>query len=137
MTLAALSGTLRALRDPEDARTRIPVLRMLALTPAEIDRRARRLARGIRAALGPGFRVSVEDGDSQLGGGAWATRPLPTRVVAVRSDDVPAHKVEEHIRAADPPVLARVHDGAVLLDPRTLEEGDTPAVASAFRHDFR
>ena len=137
MTLAALSETLRGLRDPEEARTRIPVLRMLALTAAELDRRARRLARLLRAALGPGFRVSVEDGASQLGGGAWALKPLPTRLVAVRSESVPSHKVEERIRAADPPVLARLREGAVLLDPRTLEEADFAAVAAAFRHDFR
>lgn len=137
MTLAALSETLRALGDPEDARSRIPVLRMLALSPADLDRRARRLARMVRAALGEGFRVSVEDGASQLGGGAWALKDLPTRVVAVRSGSVPAHKVEERIRAGDPPVLARVRDGALLLDTRTLEEADFPEVAAAFRHDFR
>jgi L-seryl-tRNA(Ser) seleniumtransferase len=81
--------------------------------------------------------VSVEEDASRLGGGAWAQTPIPTRVVAVRSDEVPPHKLEERIRAADPPVLARVHDGALRLDPRTLEEADLPAVAAAFRHDFR
>ncbi len=137
MTLAALSATLRALGDPRDARARIPVLRMLSIPHADLDRRARRLARLVRGALGEGFRVAVEDGASQLGGGAWAQTPIHTRVVAVRSDEVPAHKLEERIRAADPPVLARVHEGALLLDPRTLEEADLAAVAAAFRHDFR
>ncbi len=137
LTLTALAQTLQYLRDPGEAVARIPVLRMLTLPLEALDERARRLARLLRPVLGKRFRVTVEDGVSRLGGGAWALADLPSRCVVVRSEEVPPHKLEERIRAADPPVLARVHEGALWLDPRTLEDRDLGAVAAAFPPDLR
>jgi L-seryl-tRNA(Ser) seleniumtransferase len=137
LTLAVLAQTLRTLLDPVEAVARIPVLRMLTVPGEALDSRARKLARLVRRALGRKFQVTVEDGVSRLGGGAWALADLPSRCVVVRSEEVAAHKLEERIRAATPPVLARVHEGALWLDLRTLEDRDLEAVAGAFPPDFR
>ena len=41
------------------------------------------------------------------------------------------------LRGGDPPVLARIRDGALLLDVRTLLDGDEAAVVSALRNALR
>jgi L-seryl-tRNA(Ser) seleniumtransferase len=51
--------------------------------------------------------------------------------VALRSDAAPTALMRA-LRAHDPPVIGRIHDGRVLLDPRTLEEADIePTIAAA------
>ncbi|HEY6462031.1 MAG TPA: hypothetical protein VIY73_17815, partial [Polyangiaceae bacterium] len=52
-------------------------------------------------------------------------------VVALDADDPDG--LARAIRHADPPVIARIHDGRVLLDPRTLTDADVEPLAGAVR----
>ena len=122
MTLAGLEATLALYRDPADARLRIPVLRMLTADPAELRRRARRLARRI-----PGS--STHAGASAVGGGAFPGAVLPTTLVVIpaRSPD----SLRAALRQADPPIIARTVDDAVALDVRTMTDEESAIVAKA------
>jgi len=101
-----------------------PVLRMLALDPAELRARAERLA-GHLALLGVGAEVREDVG--WAGGGALPGHALPGFVVRVHAEAAPLARA---LRSGEPPVVARVADGAVVLDPRTLDEADLEQVAS-------
>ena len=58
------------------------------------------------------------DGASTVGGGSLPGETLPTRLLALR---VPSpDDLAGRLRACDPPVVARLEDNAVLLDPRTV-----------------
>ena len=86
MTLAALEATLRLYLDPDKALARIPTLRRITMSPAELKRRAGRLARALRRVLPEGSaRVSLTDGASRVGGGSFPERDLPTTLVRVQS----------------------------------------------------
>ena len=47
--------------------------------------------------------------------------------------DADPRRVARALRGADPPVIARIHDGRVLLDPRTLADDELELVATAAR----
>jgi len=90
----------------------IPALRMIRMSAGVIKERAHRLALRIEGA-------TVEPGESLIGGGSTPDLTLPTWVISVDAD-------ERKLRANDPPIIARVERGRVLLDLRTVlpEEED-------------
>ena len=124
LSLAALEATLRLYRDPSRARREIPVLSMLEASEETLRARAERLA----TSIGP--RAEIARAVAKVGGGALPLLELEGPVVALAGD--PAVLMTA-LRAAEPPVIARIHDGRLLLDPRTLGDDDVPLVAAAVR----
>jgi L-seryl-tRNA(Ser) seleniumtransferase len=122
VALAGLEATLALYRDAGEARRAIPVLRMLTADPADLKRRARRLARRI-----PGARC--EPGQSVVGGGAFPGATLPTTLVVVPAD-APG-SLRAALRAWDPPVIARSGEDGVLLDVRTMGDDEFAMAAEA------
>jgi L-seryl-tRNA(Ser) seleniumtransferase len=117
LSLAALEATLRLYRDPERARAELPVLRAV-LEPAETVRaRATALAERIGG--------SVVETVARVGGGALPLAELPSFGVRLEGD---ADELAARLRAGDPAVLARVADGALVLDCRTLGDADAARI---------
>jgi L-seryl-tRNA(Ser) seleniumtransferase len=115
LTYAALEATLLAyVKRDHDA---IPTLRMMRLTQQEIGKRAEALAAKVGS---PKLQAEIIDGESVIGGGAVPSAVLPTRLIALSCAGVSADELSARLRAADPPVVARVEDGRVLLDLRTV-----------------
>jgi L-seryl-tRNA(Ser) seleniumtransferase len=115
LSLAALEATLMLYRDPERARREIPVLAMLDASEAALAAKAQQLAAGI----GPCAVVVRATG--KVGGGALPLLELDGPAVALCTDEDPV-AVMNALRRAEPPVIARINDGRVLLDPRTLTD---------------
>ena len=132
LTYAALEATLLAyVRRDHDA---IPTLRMMRLTKEEIGRRAEKLAARIKSStLQSKLQVEVIDGDSVIGGGAAPSSVLPTRQLAVTCSELSADELAGRLRANDPPVIARIEEGRVLLDLRTVFPADDAALAAALQ----
>ncbi len=126
LSLAALEATLRLLRDPARARREIPVLAMLDQSEATLAERARRLCEGI------GAGAAVVRAVARVGGGALPLTELEGPAVALARPPDPV-VLAARLRAGDPPVIARIHDGRVLLDPRTLDDDEVDAVIAAVR----
>lgn len=132
MTLAALEATLRLYRDPEVAVREIPTLRMLTMDIATCRAQAGALADQLRAALGEAASFEVVDDITRAGGGALPMEDIPTAVVAVEVRGVAAAELERRLRLEPPiPIVVRIRDDRVLVDPRTLLAGDTEALARA------
>jgi L-seryl-tRNA(Ser) seleniumtransferase len=113
LSLAALEATLMLLRDGEH----VPVLAMLAASEEEL------LARAERIAVVPA--ASVVRATSRVGGGALPLLELSGPAVAVPAEWA------ELLRAGDPPIVGRIHDGRLLLDPRTLTDEEAGLVGLA------
>jgi len=120
LTIAALEATLRLYRESASIADDIPALRSFTRPVAEIEETARRAVPAIASALGPGFRLSVDEGTSQIGSGALPTDEIPTRVIVIEHDALEAHHIAARFREAQPPILGRVKDGRFLLDARTI-----------------
>jgi L-seryl-tRNA(Ser) seleniumtransferase len=123
---AALEATLLAyLRGDHDA---IPTLRMMRLTKDAIGDRAASLAARI---TGSKLKIEIVDGESLVGGGAAPSSVLPTRLLAISCDGLSADELAERLRHSPLPIIARVEDGRVLLDLRTVFDEQDAAIATA------
>ena len=111
---AALEATLLSyVKHDHDA---IPALRMMHLSTDEIGQRAEAVA-AVRSSR---LTVEITDGESVVGGGAAPSAVLPTRLLAVTCEGLSADEISARLRMGDPPVIARVEEGRVLLDLRTV-----------------
>ena len=117
LSLAALEATLRLYREPERARREIPALAMLEASEEELAARAARLA----AAL-PG--AEVVRASARVGGGALPLLELSGPAVALPPE------MAHELRRRDPPVVGRVREGRLLLDPRTLTDEEAGWIAA-------
>jgi L-seryl-tRNA(Ser) seleniumtransferase len=135
LTFAALDATLALYFDPERAGTEIPTLRMLTLTPDELRARAEILAASLARIAGLAVEVKKDAGEA--GGGTLPALELPTWVVAVRAQNLSSAELEERLRLGQPPLVARVKGGRVLLDPRTLLDEPLDEVAHALEAAVR
>jgi L-seryl-tRNA(Ser) seleniumtransferase len=128
LTYAALEATLLAyVKHDHDA---IPALRMMHLGKDEIGRRAEAVVGKTRSSK---LSVEVVDGESVIGGGAAPSAVLPTRLLAVTCEGLSADEISARLRASEPPVIARVEDGCVLLDLRTVFPEQDEKVIAALR----
>lgn len=116
LTYAVLEATLMEyMRRNFDA---IPFVRMLHISAAEIRSRAESLMERISPAST--LKVELITGESLVGGGSAPTSTLPTTLIALTAQSLSADQLAEHLRLSDPPIVARVEDGRVLLDLRTV-----------------
>jgi L-seryl-tRNA(Ser) seleniumtransferase len=129
LTYAALEATLLAyVKRDHDA---VPTLKMMRLTREEIGKRAEALAAQARSAK---LEIEVTDGESVIGGGAAPSAVLPSRLLALSCDDLNSDELAARLRASDPPIVARVEQGRVLLDLRTVfADQDSMIVAALVR----
>ncbi len=129
LTLAALEATLALYRDPLTAIERIPVLRMIAMTPQDLRARADRLAATLAAdAIG----VDVVEADGAVGGGAFPETRLPGFALAL-AGIAGAARLDELLRAGTPPIVGRIREDRLLLDPRTIPVESDALVAAGVR----
>jgi L-seryl-tRNA(Ser) seleniumtransferase len=123
LPLAALAATLALYRDPARAVREIPVLAMLAADSGTLARRARQLA----AATGG----EVVEAVARAGGGALPLLELRGPAVAIAPGADGADALAARLRTHDPPLIARIADGHVVVDPRTLRGDDELDQAAA------
>jgi L-seryl-tRNA(Ser) seleniumtransferase len=124
MTLAALEGTLVKYLRPAEAIADIPVLHALAEQLPDIKKRAKKLLSLLRRNLAEDVEMRLVSGFSMAGGGSLPTRGIETVLVGLRTDFCSAADIERGLRGGEPPVIVRVAEEQILLDPRTLKDSD-------------
>jgi L-seryl-tRNA(Ser) seleniumtransferase len=128
MFYAALEATLLAyLREDYDA---IPTLRMMRVSEDELQHRAEHIARQLSISS-PGLEIEVVESRSLLGGGSAPGAMLPSRAVAVRAPHLSADELLRRLRQCETPIVARVEDGRVLLDLRTVASEQDAIILAA------
>jgi L-seryl-tRNA(Ser) seleniumtransferase len=126
--IAALQRTLSAYVRGR-AMEEVPTLRMLALSPQAIGRRAEKVRKEVARRTKARARLSIEDGVSRTGGGSSPMGERPTRLLVVRGRSGDAAPLERALRLGDPPVIGRVREGQLLLDLRTVLPSQDAVVA--------
>jgi L-seryl-tRNA(Ser) seleniumtransferase len=125
---AALEATLLAyVKHDHDA---IPALRMMRLSAEEIGARADRIVGSLKKSA-PKLRTEIIAGESVIGGGAAPGSNLPTKLVALSLENLSASEFATRLRQSDPPIIARVEEGRVLLDLRTVFPEQEQTILSA------
>jgi L-seryl-tRNA(Ser) seleniumtransferase len=120
LTLAALEATLRLYRTAPDLAAALPTLRTLTRPLAELDALGHAALLLLRAALGPEYRVELVESQAEIGSGAQPTETLPSRAIAVTHREIGPQHIAARFRAADPPIIGRIHEQRFLLDLRCI-----------------
>ena len=134
MDLAALTATLGSYIRGR-AEEEVPVWRMISAAPAELGARARDWI----AALGV-EGLEVVDTTSAVGGGSLPGETLPTRALSIPAaacGQGGPGGLAERLRAARTPVVARIADDRVVLDPRTVMPDEDPELVASLREALR
>jgi len=131
MSLAGLTATvLHYLK--QEAEAEVPIWKMISAGEQGIKDRATRWKTQLSI---PGEVIS---GRSAIGGGSLPGETLPTWVLALscEGDAGSPERVMRRLREAVPPVIARIEDDRVILDPRTVTPDDEEALLTALREAF-
>ncbi len=127
LTYAALEATLMEyVRRNYDA---IPFARMVRMNESQIKERAE--AMRLRLKANAGLKIEIIPGASLVGGGSAPTSTLPTHLLAITSERFSAESLASRLRAQSRPVVARVEEGRVLVDLRTVFEDEDEEVVKA------
>ncbi|HUU08643.1 MAG TPA: L-seryl-tRNA(Sec) selenium transferase [Dehalococcoidales bacterium] len=113
-----------------EALTKIPVWRMVSVPITEIDRRAQLWAQAL------GSLAQVIDGETMIGGGSLPGGTLPTRLVAIGGQSKSpgrAQGLAQKLRFQKVPVIGRINEDILLLDPRTVLPEEDKIVLGALR----
>jgi L-seryl-tRNA(Ser) seleniumtransferase len=136
LTLAAMEAALKLFLTPEKLEERHPLYRMLAQRPDALEKRARRVAARLQKSLPAGVRVSVEDGESQVGSGSVPVDTIPTKLLALRGGPASPDDLARKLRRQTPAIFTRIHDDAVLFDFRTIRPEEDKDIIEAVSRLF-
>jgi L-seryl-tRNA(Ser) seleniumtransferase len=133
MTIAALEATLKLYRDPDRLAQRLPTLRVLTRSQADLQQVAERVAAALARALGDRVQLQVLPCRSQIGSGSLPVDRLPSVCLALgppagikHTGRWPQH-LAEALRGLPIPVLGRIEDGQLRLDLRGLDGAEAEA----------
>ena len=130
LSLACLEATLRIYLEGQAVQEKIPVLSVLT-TPIEgIQERAHRLIEGMGPQARGAFDPEIQEGKAEAGGGSLPGVFIPTRWVILRPRFLSAQSLEKELRGGDPPILARIKKGSLLLDMLTVREEELGMIGS-------
>ena len=126
LTLAALTATLDLyLTQSVD---KLPIWRMLGASAEAIAERATTWQRRL---VERGIAADVVPTESTVGGGSLPGERLPTTALAITPGPGRAADLLRRLREHDPPVIGRIEQDRVLLDPRTVMPDEDDALLGA------
>jgi len=131
MTIAGMEATLRLFRSPEMLKKKHPVHRMFALPIAEIESRAKKVLRKLVKQIPEEGEFCIVEGGSQVGSGSVPVQTIPTKLLMVKPKTQSAESLARSLRHNQPAIFPRVQNDAVLLDFRTIQEGEDSLVLNA------
>ena len=123
LRIAALEATLDAYARGVSADD-IPAQRFIAMSSAEVKTRAEQFVERLRRRIASGIQLDVIEGESAVGGGAAPTAHLRTVLISLTHGNLTANQLETALRRSTPPVIARIDEDRVLIDLRTVTEGE-------------
>jgi len=128
LNLAALTTTLLHYLMGE-ALDKIPVWRMVSMPTDELEVTANRWQNRV------GDRGQVIRGLSTIGGGSLPGETLPTWLLALTPSGLlgGAQSLASRLRDAEQPVIARIEEGMVVIDPRTVLPGEEDGLISSLK----
>jgi len=122
LILAALESTLRLYIDQEAVIKKIPTLRMITLPLEIIERRAVDFLKRLQKIIPDHVEIQVIDDISQVGGGAFPSQQLPTKVISIISKLISVRDLEKHLRENRPSIITRINKNQLRIDLRTVNE---------------
>ena len=130
LRLAALEATLDSYARGTSL-SEVPAHRLIAQSAVEIRERAESMIRRLRDLVVESVSLDTIAGESAAGGGSGPSSRLPTVLLSIAHRGLTPNQIEEALRRAETPVIARIVDNRVLLDLRTVNESEEPLLERA------
>jgi L-seryl-tRNA(Ser) seleniumtransferase len=127
LRLAALEATLESYARSES----VPSLAMIALPADQMLSRSQAFVDRVNNRAMNGIDLDLIQEQSVVGGGAAPLSPLPTTLISLSHPSLGAEQIAASLRGGKPPVIARIMDGRVALDLRTVAPIEEAEVESA------
>jgi L-seryl-tRNA(Ser) seleniumtransferase len=127
LTLAALEATLRLFLDTKLAQQRLPTLEMILRKPEDLMHAAESIASQLNDAQ-VNAEIRTLPGFSQTGSGSLPDQNLPTTLLFIVPKNMSAQALVEKLRQCPTPIITRIQNEQVLIDPRTLLKGEDAVV---------
>lgn len=138
LTITALEVTLAAYQ--RGALDEVPTLAMIRMSAKDIEARSRNFLRELTPQLMTSeLKLELADGESLAGGGSTPAQSLSTKVIRIKSNRYTASQLEQHLRRGPGaiPVVARIDDGWLIIDLRTVFAEQETALAEALAAALR
>ena len=132
LTLSALEIILRIYRFPDEAKRKIPALKMLSATQDELLAQAEFLSRRIKGLL-PNWDIEAVGTTDETGGGSLPNVPLNGAAVAIIPTDMSVDMLEKTLRLGKVPIIARIHKEKLLLSMRSILTDEEEMIVDAIR----
>lgn len=129
-TISALEATLRLYLDEEIAIKKIPTLRMLTYTKDELYERANSLKAKLEK-IGADLNFGIMEVDSEVGGGSLPLEKLPSYAISIDSESISTEFIEIYLRKNRVPIIVRIIKDKVVLDIRTIDDGEFDTIVEA------
>lgn len=120
ITLAVLNATLRLYEEPETLDQKLPLLKTLTLSEAELKTRAEKLKAAIKAP----YLTQIKESNVQIGSGALPDKTVSSLALIIEHPDLSAENLLVKLRTLSTPVIARIKDDKVWLDMRGADPVD-------------
>ncbi|TYS57744.1 L-seryl-tRNA(Sec) selenium transferase [Sutcliffiella horikoshii] len=129
MSFAALEGTLQAYAN--NKAKDIPAVRDMLLTIEEVRERATVFLDSVTSLMM--FQWELVEDESMVGGGTMPEVKIPSIAIRVQADTLSSQNLADELRKGTPSVVVRLQDQHVILDFRTITQGEIPKLVEAFR----
>lgn len=130
LTMAVLEATLKFFLDESIALLEVPTLQMLARDQKDITKQAKQIASKLRKGIS-NATITTMPGFSQMGSGSLPTQNLATTLVAISLEKISTEALANQLRQCNTPIFTRIQKEQILIDPRTLREGDEKIIINA------
>lgn len=108
---------------------RLPLYALANLKPEKIKERAEAWL----SQLGPGLQGEVKEVGSTMGGGSLPGETIPSWALALQSSSLSSAELAQWLRRNTPPIMGRIVQERVFLDPRTVLESQDESVLAILR----
>lgn len=127
-TATALELVLQEYLSEENAVKKIPVLRMITRSFADVEKTAGKLKRMLER-KGLKARMTLQTCESQIGGGSLPLERIPSMAVGIRPEEMTVPELETAMRHLEIPIIPRTVNDTVLMDVRTIDEDRMKIIA--------
>ena len=128
LALSALAATIAAWKT---GRWReFPVYAAAGQSLERLDERGERLREAARRRA-PAAVLELVHSTAFFGGGTSPEKPFPSRALAVSLENLSTEDLAARLRGSDPPIIARIEDGRLLLDLRSVDPSEDAIVEEA------
>ena len=131
MSLAALEATLQLMRDPDMAKRELPLYAMLTQSVDDLYQSAQTLGHMLGDIQG--VDTQVVKTQAQVGGGSTPGQMIPSMGLSLHPLKGSVEALGERLRVGHPPVIGRIQHDSLVVDMRSLLEGQLPLLAQALK----